>query len=1050
MNATTWLHLWFDPDICRQLGTALFHFLWQATLLWLVCLCLHSVLRNRSSELRYVLNVALLIMMALCVPVQLLVIRSEPERSSAVSHSAEHISLDGSDSMDSRNRQKARQSGNVTGTFSSSPTVVSQAIPVMVSISDQDSTVAYHDDSLEGWNTAATWVVAGWVLGVVVMLLRLLVAVAAGWRLARLTRPVRESFLLQAATVQAVRLGLAVSPTIAWCERVSVPLVTGILRPVVLLPPAILTGMDPVQVEALLAHEFAHIRRLDPLLNFLQRMIEATFFFHPAVWYVSAQVHRERENCCDDLVIKVGMPRLRYADALVRMAEICAWERFPTASVAATGHSGSDLKRRVLRLLVPEPTGRPGSAMIVVGVLAVVATLAHAAVRMAAEHPIESAEPAAGLPEGIVAVLGEDRARIWGHPKQLLLTSDRQRLFVTEENGHVSIFDAATLHRVFQFRPHELRCLDIALLDSDRRLLTISIDGSVRLWDVTTATPERLSSFEAFDGTDAAGWLTMSVAGLAQRVAVRSDSQITLLEVKDDKLRHVADLPTRVDYTPFNYAISPDGRWLVACEDQKTSETITNPNGGMYGYRDAVLAVWDLRGKVPQVVSELNLKTVDQLTFSPDGHFLFGVDPYFLPERVASTWAFDEGHLVASSSLPVVPGPQASFAFNEQGTRMAFRREGGDLAILQKADGAWVSQIQLSAGRHGSVVFQGDDSLVVANPPELVRWDFIDGQYRRQRSPDGHRSIVNGLQFDPQTDSLLSAGEDCVREWSLTDIERHGEPSREHDFTHVSGMWPWGGQKGVVLKRTIQGACVIEGVRRSNGKMLARFRVDCGSNYRDAAWCAAMHPTQDLLVTGHWDRKIRLWSTRTFTPRKISEWTAHAGHVCGLSFSPDGSQLASVGWDHTTCVWTFADFNADTLPQRRVMGKHEDIVRSVAWSTDGRMLASGGQDGQILLWDLTDDADEVSLVQPEDGKGKKDNYDVKTVGSLQFSQDGRQLLSGDGKGRVTVWSLPDRTIRNRWQMSGWVWDAKFSPDESLIATANSDGTIYLLKNSVAQ
>ncbi len=103
----------------------------------------------------------------------------------------------------------------------------------------------------------------------------------------------------------------------------SVPVVVGIAKPLVLLPASLASGLVPDQIESLLTHELAHIRRHDLWVNLVQRLIEAAFFFHPAVWYISGRVSMERENCCDDFVLSTGWPRVQYADALVRMAELC-------------------------------------------------------------------------------------------------------------------------------------------------------------------------------------------------------------------------------------------------------------------------------------------------------------------------------------------------------------------------------------------------------------------------------------------------------------------------------------------------------------------------------------------------------------------------------------------------------------------------------------------------------------------------------------------------------------------------------------------------------
>jgi beta-lactamase regulating signal transducer with metallopeptidase domain len=80
----------------------------------------------------------------------------------------------------------------------------------------------------------------------------------------------------------------------------------GIVKPVILLPTSLATGLVPTQLEALVTHELAHIRRYDSVVNLFQRIVEATLFFHPAVWYVSRRVSVERENACDDSVLSAG------------------------------------------------------------------------------------------------------------------------------------------------------------------------------------------------------------------------------------------------------------------------------------------------------------------------------------------------------------------------------------------------------------------------------------------------------------------------------------------------------------------------------------------------------------------------------------------------------------------------------------------------------------------------------------------------------------------------------------------------------------------------
>ena len=168
---------------------------------------------------------------------------------------------------------------------------------------------------------------------------------------------------------QTGRLALRVAPTIAWCRRVSVPMVIGVVRPMILLPFSLAVGVTDEQLELILLHELAHIQRYDLAVNLLQRLIEALLFFHPAVWWLSRQVSLEREQACDDAVLRAGCQGPAYADTLVRVAELCTAAR-AASWLAATGEGHRQLRHRVLRLFDADPPASvrpatPAVAMLV-------------------------------------------------------------------------------------------------------------------------------------------------------------------------------------------------------------------------------------------------------------------------------------------------------------------------------------------------------------------------------------------------------------------------------------------------------------------------------------------------------------------------------------------------------------------------------------------------------------------------------------------------------------------------------------------------------------
>lgn len=160
----------------------------------------------------------------------------------------------------------------------------------------------------------------------------------------------------------AARMHLRVVPIVALSQRISTPVVVGVWRPMILLPAALLAGLMPDQLQAVLLHELAHVRRYDLAVNVMQHIIEAMLFFHPAVWWLSRRVSVQRELACDDFVLGSGWQRVKYAETLIRVAELSSAtpDGFTAgaALLAATGKNTSQFKRRIIRLLGQQETPR--------------------------------------------------------------------------------------------------------------------------------------------------------------------------------------------------------------------------------------------------------------------------------------------------------------------------------------------------------------------------------------------------------------------------------------------------------------------------------------------------------------------------------------------------------------------------------------------------------------------------------------------------------------------------------------------------------------------
>jgi beta-lactamase regulating signal transducer with metallopeptidase domain len=201
------------------------------------------------------------------------------------------------------------------------------------------------------------WLDCLWLAGVLGLSLRSIVGWSSAQRLKRADTspadPVWEQHLDRLSRV----LRVSGPVRLAKSALAGTPSVIGWLKPVILVPAAAFARMDPEQLEALLAHELAHIRRHDYIVNLIQSAAETLLFYHPAVWRVSRKIRIERENCCDDLAVSVCGDVVTYARALTRLEEL----RTGGSQFAMAADAGS-LLTRVRRLLEPgRPARRPGT-----------------------------------------------------------------------------------------------------------------------------------------------------------------------------------------------------------------------------------------------------------------------------------------------------------------------------------------------------------------------------------------------------------------------------------------------------------------------------------------------------------------------------------------------------------------------------------------------------------------------------------------------------------------------------------------------------------------
>lgn len=337
MNAVS---AFLQADWAERVGWTLLHSLWQIAAVAAAYAITAFLLRNRSADGRYVLGcVAILAMLGLPVGTYVLLPNDLPpaaELATPPSNSTEPAIAAAGPSAPSMHNDPS------LAEVLPAETTTARTVTLEATVPAQPVTT----DLLAELRRFLPWITAAWLTGVLLLLLRPL----WGWfhvrRLMRRGLSPLSDALRQAAQRAKQRLRVNRAVRFAQSALVEVPTVVGCLRPMILLPASAISGLSTAQIELILAHELAHVRRHDWLVNFAQTVIEALLFYHPAMWWISNQIRKERENCCDDMAVAISDDRTTYVQALARLEE-----HRSVAPASVLGATGGSLLGRVRRLM---------------------------------------------------------------------------------------------------------------------------------------------------------------------------------------------------------------------------------------------------------------------------------------------------------------------------------------------------------------------------------------------------------------------------------------------------------------------------------------------------------------------------------------------------------------------------------------------------------------------------------------------------------------------------------------------------------------------------
>lgn len=330
-----------STDLVWRLGWTLLHSVWQILVIGLL-VALGLLLARKSTTVRYWISCCGLVLMYVPMVVTFAFISPPVSQESDVVLAAKQISFDQPWQFVS---ERNPQSILGTSSFVEFSDVSNKLDGSDLENESQVTVQAFNVSTIVSW---LSWLVASWCMGVAI----LAIWNGGGWIVVHKLRshgtaPVDESLRLRMERLSR-RLRVSRPVTLIESMLVEVPMVIGWLRPMILMPASLLVTLSPDQLDAILAHELAHIRRHDYLMNLFQLLTESLLFYHPVTWILSRQIRIEREFCCDDVAIAACSDKSVFVQAL---AKVESSRPIPVHALSLFGRGTSMTLQRARRIM---------------------------------------------------------------------------------------------------------------------------------------------------------------------------------------------------------------------------------------------------------------------------------------------------------------------------------------------------------------------------------------------------------------------------------------------------------------------------------------------------------------------------------------------------------------------------------------------------------------------------------------------------------------------------------------------------------------------------
>lgn len=402
-----------DP-VLERVGWALLHSVWQAAA---IAGALAASMRlTRSSQNRYLLACVALIL-SLLAPAATVWITADP--SAPV--------------PEVRQSTAAMPRGPVNFDRPGDPTIT-QSLPTGIP-SQFIAPAARPLETLSLTRAALPYASILWALVVIILCIGHVGGLFTVRSLRRSATPITDEPTHARLTRLMKRLAIRQRVSLSECARTTIPCVIGFCRPMILLPVGMIANLSPQYLESILAHELAHIRRHDYLVNLAQIAIETLLFYHPAIWWISKQIRAEREHCCDDLAVEIVGDATTYSEALTAIEEI----RIDPSHALALGATGGSLLHRIERLLnrsteQPRAAWPIASSLLAILLMICLAFMTHRRSSAIGQTTAPASQPSASLYFGLGRQIAGPSVQIPAFPSSRAFTLE-QRLWMAPRIG---------------------------------------------------------------------------------------------------------------------------------------------------------------------------------------------------------------------------------------------------------------------------------------------------------------------------------------------------------------------------------------------------------------------------------------------------------------------------------------------------------------------------------------------------------------------------------------------------------------------------------------